>query len=106
MAMSAMEKMKKRFAGNMLTVGEMENVVGGAMTCTNQDAMFLKELGFDVKPTLGGEKAWEQAWETVGIKAVKSENGGSLYSFNGRSITQGEAWKMAREKAQGMKIPY
>ena len=105
MAVSAMEKMKKRFAGSMLTVGEMENVVGGAMTCTNQDALFLKQLGFNVMPTLGGEKAWEQAWDSVGIKAVKSENGASLYSVNGQSITQGEAWKMAREKAQGRMMP-
>ena len=40
-----------------------------------------------------------QGWDSVGVKAGKDKNGGSLYSFNGQSITQGEAWKIAREAA-------
>ena len=99
MAMSVTEKMKRKFAGSTLTVGELEEVVGGAMTGINQDAMYLKQLGFNVMPSIGGKKAWEQAWDSIGVKVVKDKNGGSLYSVNGQSITQGEAWKMARETA-------
>ena len=110
MAMSVTEKMKKRFAGNMLTVGEMEEVVGGAMTGINQDAMLMKKLGLASLPAIGSEKAWEQAWGSIGVTAVKDKNGGSLYSVNGQSITQGEAWKMAKDAAaakgpQGFTIP-
>ena len=99
MAMSVTEKMKKRFAGNTLTVGELEEVVGGAMTGINQDAMLMRDLGMGTLPVIGGEKAWEQVWGSIGVKAVKDKNGGSQYSFNGQSITQGEAWKIAREAA-------
>ena len=99
MAMSVTEKMKKRFANKQLTVGEMEAVVGGAMTGINQDTMLMKKLGLGTLPAIGGEKAWEQVWDSVGVKAVKDKNGGSLYSFNGQSITQGEAWKIARDAA-------
>ena len=110
MAMSVTEKMKKRFAGNMLTVGEMEEVVGGAMTGINQDAMLMKKLGLASLPAIGSEKAWEQAWGSIGVTAVKDKNGGSLYSVNGQSITQGEAWKMAKDAAaakgpQGFTLP-
>lgn len=109
MALSVTEKMKKKFAGSMLTVGELEEVVGGAMTGINQDAMLLEKLGLGTLPPIGGEEAWAQAWDSIGVKAVKDKKGGSLYSVNGQSITQGEAWKLAKEasavKAQGMKIP-
>ena len=106
MAMSVTEKMKRKFAGNTLTVGELEEVVGGAMTGINQDAMLLKKLGLGTMPAIGGEKAWE----AIGVTAVKDKNGGSLYSVNGQSITQGEAWKMAKDAAaakgpQGFTIP-
>ncbi len=99
MTMSATEKMKRRFANKQLSVGEMEEVVGGAMTGISQDAMLLRRLGLGDLPVIGGEKAWENAWGSIGIKAAKDKNGGSVYSVNGHLITQGEAWKMAKEAA-------
>ena len=53
MAMSVTEKMKRKFAGNTLTVGELEEVVGGAMTGVNQDAMLMKKLGLATLPAIG-----------------------------------------------------
>ncbi len=104
MTISNTERMKKKFAGKMLAVEEMEEIVGGAMSGMNQDAALFKQMGYDNIPVIGGTEQWKKVWASFGVDAAKTQDGGSAYSVNGKPITQGEAWKMVKEAKSGMNI--
>ncbi|MBR6014280.1 MAG: hypothetical protein IK062_10970 [Selenomonadaceae bacterium] len=93
---------------------ELEKVAGGCIGQTAADSYILSEIGLcpyysgDTIMWTPGTKIEDRiqcAYASVGIKLeYHSGFADNKYYFNNKSISEEEAWKIAREQAKKLKI--
>lgn len=107
---------EQKFADEMLTDDELDQVAGGTWEETANDSSWLKVLGLLKESRTASDIAWTSdtiledqvraAYAKLGIGL--NYHGGAVikngYYFGQQSLTQEEAHKLAKEQAQKLKL--
>ena len=103
---------KDKFADEMLSDDELDNVAGGSVEQTSNDSRFLsfllegtdyyqcmphseKHISLDLLYEVADVK---RAWSSLGIEFKHNKNGDNTYKLNGKEISQLEAYDHAMNK--------
>ena len=98
-----------KFADEMLTDEELDQVAGGTCAETANDSRFLNVLlqgttkyhqcdrygAGKIFFSKGAREDVKDAWKSLGIRLYYSVESGNEYHLNGKKISQSEAWAHA-----------